>query len=455
MGTILVVDKDGYFGNDICLFFGSLGHSMFQANDLHTALLRLDEHDFDTVISNVQIADGDIDGLISLIEARGKNTALIVYGEPELAKEGRRLLKRGVLSFIQKPFSMPELNFHVRRTLLERQSPRNQLPAIEDEVYRPYSFIGESEAIKSVFKMVSRVAKADVSVIILGETGTGKELVAAALHYNSHRAQGPFVRVNCAALPEQLLESELFGYEKGAFTGADRSRIGRFEHADGGTIFLDEVADMSLFTQAKVLRVLQEKEFEPVGSNQTRKTDIRIISATNKNLIELMGAGLFREDLFYRLNVVTIRLPPLREREGDINLLIQFFLKRAGAEMKKDIRSIEPEAMRTLEGYHWPGNIRELENTIERAVLLAEDDTITAADLHMFFAEQPRPPVASGIILPPEGVKLEAAEATLIEQALVRCGWVQRKAAELLGVSSRVMNYKIKALVKKGLLRLP
>jgi two-component system response regulator AtoC len=455
MGTILVVDQDGYFSSDICMFFSSIGHSLFQANDLSSAKLRLDEHDFDAVIGSVKVAGGEIGDLINEIKARNKDTAVIAYTERDQVEAGLKAVKLGAFSFLQKPFSLPELNFQLRRALQEKQDPKAALPAIDDEVYRPYSFIGESAAIKNVFKMVNRVAKADVSVIILGDTGTGKELVAGAIHYNSLRADGPFVRVNCAALPEQLLESELFGYEKGAFTGADRSRIGRFEHADGGTIFLDEVADMSLFTQAKVLRVLQEKEFERVGSNETRKTDVRIISATNKNLPELMRSGLFREDLFYRLNVVTIRLPPLREREGDISLLIQFFLKRASSEMKKKIRTIEPEALHILEGYHWPGNIRELENTIERAVLLAEDETITASDLHMFFAEQPKPPAAGGISLPPEGIKLEEAERQLIEQALARSGWVQRKAAELLGISSRVMNYKIKMLTKSGQLRMP
>ncbi len=454
MGTILVVDPDTYFSTDISMFFGSIGHSIFQVSDMHSAVLRLDEHDFDAVISYVPVPGGDIADLIKEIRERNAQTAVIVYTEAESIHEGLRAVKEGAFSFLQKPFSIPELNFQVRRALQERQDQKSQSPA-EEDVYRPYNFIGESPTIKNVFKMVNRVAKADVSVIILGETGTGKELVASAIHYNSLRADGPFVRVNCAALPEQLLESELFGYEKGAFTGADRARIGRFEHANGGTIFLDEVADMSLFTQAKVLRVLQEKEFERLGSNETRKTDVRIISATNKDLAQLMREGQFREDLFYRLNVVTIRLPPLREREGDIGLLIQFFLKRVSAEMKKKIRGIEPEALRILEGYHWPGNIRELENAIERAVLMAEDDVITAEDLHMFFTSQARSSDDTGVRLPPGGISLEEAERQLIQQALERCGWVQKRAAELLGISSRVMNYKVKSLMASGRLKMP
>ncbi len=288
---------------------------------------------------------------------------------------------------------------HPRAELPDQEGPRedgarrrrSRTPAgLRQEVYQPYNFIGESPQIKKVFRIVNRVARTDSSVIIVGETGTGKELVAGAIHYNSPRADGPFVRVNCAALPEQLLESELFGYEKGAFTGADRVRAGRFEHANGGTIFLDEVADMSPSTQAKVLRVIQEKEFERLGSNETVKTDVRIISATNKDLMERMRQGLFREDLYYRLNVVTIRLPPLREREGDIALLVQFFLQRISSEMDKAVSGIEPAAMKMLTGYHWPGNIRELENTIERAILLAEGDTITAEDIELFFVGEPR-----------------------------------------------------------------
>jgi DNA-binding NtrC family response regulator len=257
------------------------------------------------------------------------------------------------------------------------------------------------------------------------------------------------------------LESELFGYEPGAFTGAERRRIGRFEHADGGTIFLDEVADMSLFTQAKVLRVIQEKEFERLGSNETVKSDVRLISATNRDLVELMQRGEFREDLYYRLNVVTIRLPPLRERSGDIGLLIQFFLKKYAGEMNKNVRSVDPKALRNLTRYHWPGNIRELENTIERAVLLAEGDTITPEDLNLLFADG-SPGAGSyaasdsdngsdgssggeaTIVLPPRGIRLEDAERGLILQALERCQWVQKDAAALLGVSSRVLNYKIK-----------
>jgi transcriptional regulator with PAS, ATPase and Fis domain len=311
-------------------------------------------------------------------------------------------------------------------------------------IYQPYSFIGECPEIKAAFKIVKMVAKTNTSVLITGETGTGKELIAGAIHFNSDRSKGPFVRVNCAALPEPLLESELFGYEKGAFTGAEKLRIGRFEQATNGSIFLDEVADMSLYTQAKVLRVLQEKEFERLGSNETVKTDVRIISATNKDLFQLMGEKRFREDLYYRLNVVVIHLPPLRERGDDLRLLIQFFLKKYSVALDKKIKGLEQAALQTLMNYHWPGNIRELENTMERAVVLCEGDMITSEELGRLLSHKEGSAAEREIKLPAPGVVLEQVERSLVEQALERCRWVQKEAAKLLGVSSRVLNYKIK-----------
>jgi DNA-binding NtrC family response regulator len=445
MSAFLVVDQDENLRLDICNFFQSIGHSVYEASDWGGAARHLEKRVHDVIIASVQMAGGSIHELVQAARARDPQTIIIVHADLATTGDGLQAVQEGAFSLLQKPFSIPELNFQIKRALAGRDQrpPADGRAAQAPEAYRPYNFIGESPEIKRVFGVVNKVARTDSSVIISGETGTGKELVAGALHYNSHRASGPFVRVNCAALPEQLLESELFGYEKGAFTGADRTRIGRFEHANGGSIFLDEVADMSLFTQAKVLRVIQEKEFERLGSNETVKTDVRIISATNKNLMELMRQSLFREDLFYRLNVVTIRLPPLRERGGDIPLLVAFFLKKAAAEMSKRIGSIDAKAMEMLEGYRWPGNIRELENTVERAVLLAEADTITPDDLNFLFADGEQAPAGAGLQLPAGGIRLEEAEKELIRQALERTGWVQKEAARLLGVSSRALNYKI------------
>ncbi len=439
MSTFLILDQDPIICADICNFFHSIGHSMYRASDFGSACSQLEKRPYDVIISSALIVGGTIHDLISVVKPKYPDTAIIVIADLPTIQDAVKAVREGAFSILQKPFSIPELNFQIKRAL-DRRGQKTVTPepaGIRPEVYQPYNFIGESPQIKKVFRIVNRVARTDSSVIIVGETGTGKELVASAIHYNSQRADGPFVRVNCAALPEQLLESELFGYEKGAFTGADRVRMGRFEHANRGTIFLDEVADMSLMTQAKVLRVIQEKEFERVGSNETLKTDVRIISATNKDLMERMRQSLFREDLFYRLNVVTIRLPPLREREGDIALLTQFFLKKFAGEMNKNIQGVEPRAMKKFTGYAWPGNIRELENTIERAVLLAEGETITAEDLDLFFE-------GAGIRLPATGLKLADAERGLIQQALQRSSWVQKDAARLLGISTRVLNYKVK-----------
>jgi len=446
MSNLLIVDTDPYLCADVSNFFHSIGHAVHQASDYAGALSQLKKIDFDVAIIQVTVPGGNVHDLIQRIKKKNPHTAVIVDAELESIQEGVQAIQEGAFSILQKPFSIPELNFQIKRAL-EQQFQRSDIATLEERyrnIYQPYNFIGESQEIKKVFRIVNRVAATDSSVIILGETGTGKELVAGAIHYNSTRSHGPFVRVNCAALPEQLLESELFGHERGAFTGADRQRIGRFEHANGGTIFLDEIADMSLYTQAKVLRVIQEKEFERLGSNETVKTDVRIISATNQDLMQRMQQRLFREDLYYRLNVVTIRLPPLRERDGDIGLLIQFFLKKYAGQMNKRIRGIETQAMKTLTRYHWPGNIRELENTMERAVLLSEGDMITSEDLNLFFAHESALGEEERLKLPNAGIRLEDAERDLILQALERCGWVQKDAAQLLGISSRALNYKIK-----------
>ena len=297
--------------------------------------------------------------------------------------------------------------------------------------------------------VVQKVAKSNSTVLIRGETGTGKELIAGATHHNSLRAARNFVKVNCAALQENLLESELFGHEKGAFTGADRQRIGRFEQADGGTLFLDEIGDMSASTQAKILRVLQEHEFERLGGTRTIRVDVRLIAATNRDLSAMVASGHFREDLYYRLNVVSIETPPLRERKDDILPLAMHFIRRFGSELKKRLDGLDNDAQKLLVRYNWPGNIRELENAIERAALLAESAIITSADLRLGdFA-----PAGGGsrdsqsvVKIPPTGIALEDIERQAITEALKMANWVQKDAAELLQISPRVMNYKIKTL---------
>ncbi len=304
------------------------------------------------------------------------------------------------------------------------------------------NIIGESDSMQDVFRIVSKVAKSQATVLLRGESGTGKELIAHALHYQGARPKGPFVAVNCAALPENLLEAELFGYEKGAFTGAVTQKPGRFELARGGTIFLDEVGDVSPAIQAKLLRVLQERTFERLGGTKTLSTDARIVSATNRDLESMSRAGEFREDLYWRLNVVPIFLPPLRDRREDLPLLIEHFLGRYGSASGRDVR-ISPDAMRRLMSYPWPGNIRELENTIQRLVVLADDDEITAADLplHILTHDVVDETTASGLSLEAE---VEMLERRRILAALRTSGHVQAKAARALGITPRQLGYKMK-----------
>ena len=464
MPSLLIVDQDDNLREDICSFFRSTGNAVEQAKDYKSALKLIERKRFDAIISDVKLPGGRIRDLVRYVRERDANTVVVVNSEIDTVQDGVRAVKEGAFGIIQKPFSLPELNFQIKKALEERGGVQREAAPQERfrNIYQPAHFIGECPQIKELFNIVMRVARTNSSVIITGETGTGKELIAGAIHYNSARASGPFVRVNCAALPEHLLESELFGYERGAFTGAEKLRIGRFEQGNKGTIFLDEVADMSLYTQAKVLRVLQEKEFERLGSNESVQTDVRIISATNKDLPELMEKGDFRTDLYYRLNVVSIHLPPLRERDGDVKLLVRYFLRKFSATLGKRIRGMEAGALKLLTEYHWPGNIRELENTMERAVLMAEGEVVTKDDLSLL-SMNGKGGVSGGvgasgangglggsgrpgtrIKLPPGGISLEEAEKDFILQALERCDYVQKEAAKLLGISSRVLNYRIK-----------
>jgi transcriptional regulator with GAF, ATPase, and Fis domain len=304
--------------------------------------------------------------------------------------------------------------------------------------------IGKCPQMEKIFNVLRRITRSNATVLISGETGTGKELIAGAIHYNSERRTSPFVSVNCAALQETLLESELFGHERGAFTGAIKQRIGRLEQANTGTIFLDEIGDMSLRIQAKILRVLQERQFERLGGNKTLKVDLRILAATNKNLIVAIERGSFREELYFRLNVIHIELPPLRERGGDIELLANFFLEKFRRSINRNIKGFSPSALRVIRDYPWPGNIREVRNVIERAVLMAQGEVLEDEDLLLDgeLAEIPSMPKSNqsqdGMI------KLSDMEKNTIIEALEKTHWIQQDAAKLLGVSKRVIHYKIK-----------
>jgi DNA-binding NtrC family response regulator len=332
------------------------------------------------------------------------------------------------------------------KAALERMRLQRELFYLRHKESYIHSFrdiVGNSRHLKEVLRLVARVAPSDATVLIHGESGTGKELIAAAIHYNSPRKHGPFVVVNCATLHENLLESELFGHEKGAFTGADSRRIGRFEQANGGTLFLDEVGDMSPKVQAKLLRVIQERSFERVGGSKTIQVNVRLIAATNQDLKDAIRKKRFRQDLYYRLNVMLIRLLPLRERPDDIKPLAEFFLKKYRSKDSGAPLGFHPEAMKLLQSYHWPGNVRELENVVERACLICQDLWIKPEDL-MLPLEHETSLTAHDIRLPPGGVRLADVERTLIVQALERTQWIQKKAAKLLGISPRALHYKIR-----------
>ncbi|MBU2550723.1 MAG: sigma-54 dependent transcriptional regulator [Proteobacteria bacterium] len=366
--------------------------------------------------------------------------------DPSL-KAARSALRAGAYDYLPLPLDENEFSDCLERILEEEAEPAG-LPPAGPVPGRFDHIVGQSQAIRSVFRLVEKVADTDSTVMIYGESGTGKELIARALHQHSRRRDMPLIPVNCGAIPEELLESELFGHEKGAFTSAIRMRIGRFEMASGGTIFLDEIADMSPKLQVKILRVLQEQQFERIGGSKTINVDIRVITATNKNLRQAMEHGRFREDLFYRLNVIPMTVPPLRERQADIPLLIEHFLHQFHLNKGSRAKSIDHETMARLMAYPWPGNIRELENLVERMVILAENETLTVVDLPARIREAVAAPGQAPVEIPEEGIDFNQVvsdfEDQLLLQALEKAGWVKNKAANLLKLNRTTLVEKLK-----------
>ena len=434
-----------------------LSYDGYEVKSVETGIraIRLAEKEgFDLVISDLRLPGIDGIEVLEKISATNPNTMGIIvtgYGDMDSAIKAMRL---GVCDFIKKPFEIDELRHAVRQALeLKRLKSENLF--MKSQLKRKYSFeniVGNHPKMVEVFKLIEKVAATDSTVLITGESGTGKELVARAIHYNSLRRDKCLVPVNCAAIPETLLESELFGHVKGAFTGAITNRIGRFEAANGGTIFLDEIAEMSPNLQVKLLRVLQESEFEPVGSTRRVKVDVRIIAATNQNLEELVQKGKFREDLYYRLNVIPIHIPPLRERKSDIPLLVAHFMNQfAHAYNGGKPKKISREAMDLLMRYDWPGNVRELENLIERLVILVDSDEITPDDLPDRIRNSSGRAydiVGPHLSLPDEGIDMnrliDYMETKLIYEALRKTKGNKNKAAKLLGLKRTTLVEKIK-----------
>src|SRR5579872_2065667 len=425
------------------LNLGEDGFTTLSAGDAESGLKLLRENTVNLVVTDLKLPG--MDGLEFLQTIKRLNAALPVvvmtaFGSVETAVEA---MKAGASDYVLKPFSLSEMRMVIHKELdvhKLREENRSLREALGKRYAHP-NVVARSTKMQEVLATVDRVALTNSTVLLGGESGVGKDLIARAIHEKSRRASGPFIKINSTAIPENLLESELFGFEKGAFTGAVASKPGKFELADKGTLFLDEIGDVPPATQVKLLRVLQEREFERLGGTRTVKVDVRLIAATNRDLREALEQGTFREDLYYRLNVVPIDIAPLRERKEDIPDLVNLFISRFDDESRKTIEGITPQAMQVLVNYHWPGNVRELQNIVERACALAKGNVLEAADIHL----DQRPAKAAnghpGFL--PDGMTLEQWEDEMVQEALRRAGGNKSQAARLLGLSRNALRYRL------------
>lgn len=380
---LLIVDDDKAFRIATAALLQDAGYRVSAAPNGAEALRMIAERDYDLILSDLVMEGMNGIELLKQIRQKLPSACLIMITGFASIQTAVEAMRDGAHDYLTKPCNNDELLIKVERALAERKREKEleRLRSLLETTYNFSNIISRNDRMQEVFKLVRQVAETDVTVLVLGETGTGKELVARAIHFNSHRRKQPFIVVNCSAIPETLLESELFGHERGSFTGANRQRVGRFEEADGGTVFLDEIADMPLSIQTKLLRILQEKQFERVGSNLSYTVDVRVIAATNRDLDKMVADGTFREDLFYRLNVFPIRLPALRDRLDDIPLLAEYFLQKHKALGRQAITGIAPSLLHDMMNYDWKGNIRELENLVKRAIIKAEGPVITSIEL--------------------------------------------------------------------------
>src|SRR5499426_668219 len=441
--SILVADDDPGLRESLERTLAREGYRVVVASDGQAALERLQGGGVDLVLTDLKMPGLSGIELLRAAKAIAPDVDVILLTAFGTIEEAVKAMKDGAYDFLTKPVQRAQLQ-RVIRQALERRDLIQQNRALQqrlDALLKQGDVIGASPAFRRMMTLVQQVADSSATVLVQGESGTGKELVARAIHERSPRRQGPFVAVNCAALPETLLESELFGYEKGAFTGAAGRKEGRFELASGGTLFLDEVADLSLVTQPKILRVLQEGEFERLGGTRTLQVDVRIVAATNRDLSEMVKDKRFREDLYYRLNVITVRVPPLREHPEDIRLLAQHYLRVYSAKNGRKLEGFSTEAIARLESYAWPGNVRELENLVERSVLLARKDRIDAEDLPEEVMGVKRPP--RDAILELVGTPLADIEERLLDETLRITGGNKTQAAELLGIDVRTVARKL------------
>jgi len=443
MASILIVEDEPKMRRLLELNLGEEGFTTHAAADAEAGLKLLNRETIDLVVTDFKLPG--MNGLeflqaIKRIDASLPVVIMTAYGSVESAVEA---MKIGASDYVLKPFALAEMVLVIRKELGARKL-REENRSLREALGQRYEYanvVAKSEKMQAVLALIERVAPTNSTVLLGGESGVGKDLIARAIHEHSNRSSGPFIKINSTAIPENLLESELFGYEKGAFSGATTSKPGKFELADKGTLFLDEIGDVPPAIQVKLLRVLQEREFERLGGTKTLKVDVRLIAATNRDLRAALEEGTFREDLYYRLNVVAIDIPPLREHKEDIPALADFFLARFARESGKPLRGITPPAMQLLIDFHWPGNVRELENILERGVTLSSGAMLEAADIHLDLPVQ-RAAAGSAPVLP-EGVTLEKWEQEIIREALRRAGGNKSQAARALGLSRNALRYRL------------
>jgi DNA-binding NtrC family response regulator len=442
-GSILLVDDEEKILKALGRALRDAGHEVLETTSAREGQRLLAERTFDLfIVDNVMPEKSGLDLIRDYVAAtpEGERAQVLMMTAHATVESAIEAMKLGALDYLQKPFEIDELLVVVRRAL-DHQRLRTEyryLRSERDEQFDHYGIIGRSRAMEEIIQRAERVAGTKSTVLITGETGTGKELVARAIHNRSAQRDMPLIKVNCAAIPESLLESELFGHVRGAFTGATTTKKGKFALADGGTIFLDEIGTMSPALQSKLLRVLQEREFEPLGSERTERADVRVIAATNRDLRQMVAEGKFQEDLFYRLNVIPIELPPLRDRRDDIPALVDHFVRKHAQRTGRRIERVDEGVRAALQQYDWPGNVRELENTIERAVVLAEGPVITARAISVVGVAAPQ---TTGLPSLKLRQNIEWVERETIRRALESARGVKKEAAELMGISQRALSY--------------
>ena len=454
-GRVVVIDDEVNAASALETLLREDGYEVAKANDGRSGLLLVEKQEPDVVLTDLRMPEMDGIELLSRIKQIRPETMVILMTAYGTVKTAVKAMKLGAEDYLPKPIDVEELEVILQKTLEKKQLLQEARFLRErlDHKYSLDNLVGESPEMLAVFKTIRQVAPSGSSVLLMGESGTGKELFAQALHQNSPRRNKPFIKVACSALPETLLESELFGHEKGSFTGALYSRAGRFEMADGGTLFLDEIGDISPTVQIKLLRFLEEREFERVGGNRTYKVDVRIVTATHRDLRKKLQDGSFREDLYYRLNVIEIHIPPLRERAGDIPLLTHHFLGKFAKANQKDVHQISDDAMAMLLRYPWPGNVRELENAIERAVVLTDQPVLTPTHFPTLRRAATEPAAAASgkpapVAIP--GSTLAELEREAILRTLEAVGGSTSRAAHLLQISTRKIQYKLKEYQRQG-----